>query len=32
MYVHPFLMGVICTVLVEIAGVIALLIWSNKKR
>lgn len=30
MYVNPFLMVVICTVLAEIAGVIALLIWTNK--
>ena len=31
MYVDPFLMGVICTVLAEVAGIVILLIWANKK-
>lgn len=31
MYVDPFLMGVICTVLAEVAGIIVLAIWCNKK-
>lgn len=32
MYIHPFVCGVVCTVLTEVAGFIAYAIYCNQKN